>query len=141
LLVDTDGRVLDVWVSAADQTDRDGAKALLTACAKRFPTLKKLWADSGYSGKLVTWVKEQFDIDLEIVTRTDDRPGFVVEPRRWVVERTFGNLGRYRRLTRDCELLPQHSETMVKVAMSKILLNRLTATPATVASATSDLQN
>lgn len=115
-----------MYVSAADQTDRDGAKALLNACAKRFPTVKKIWADGGYTGNLLVWVKETFGIDLEIVKRTDDLAGFVVVPRRWVIERTFGNLGRYRRWTRDCELLPEHSETMVKVAMSKILLNRIT---------------
>ena len=100
----------------------------MTACIKRFPTLRKIWADSSYSGKLLSWVKEAFGIDLEIVKRSDDLSGFVLIPRRWVVERTFGNLGRYRRLTKDYELLPQHSESMVKVAASKILLNRMTTT-------------
>jgi len=117
-----------VFVSAADQTDLDGARALLKACLPRFPTLRKIWADGGYTGKLVSWVNETFGIDLEIVKRTDDLSGFVLIPRRWVVERTFGNLGRYRRLTKEYELLPEHSESMVKVAASKMLLNRITQT-------------
>lgn len=118
--------MLGVFVAAADQTDRDGAKTLLQQCKPRLPRLTKLWADSGYSGKLVDWMQEQLQIDLEIVKRTDDLSGFVVLPRRWVVERTFAWLGRYRRLAKDYELRPEHSESMIYVAMTKLMLARLT---------------
>ena len=117
--------MLGVYVSAADQNDRDGAKAVLDENRDRLPRLAKIWADGSYTGPLADWVKERFDADLEVVKRSDDVKGFVVLPRRWVVERTFAWLGRYRRLSRDYELLPQHGESMVYIAMTRLMLRRL----------------
>ncbi len=114
-----------VFVSAADQNDRDGAKELLRRCAKDYPRLKKVWADGQYTGELGDWTCEQFGICLEVVQRTEGSKGFVVVPRRWVVERTFAWLGRYKRLVRDYELCPEHSEAMIYVAMIQLLLHRL----------------
>jgi putative transposase len=125
LLVDTQGRVLEVFVCAADQNDPDGAQALFLACKDRYPRLTKIWADGQYTGWRIDWAAQELDICLEIVQRNDDLSGFVVLPRRWVVERTFAWLGRYKRLVRDYELCPQHSESMVYLAMSHILLRRL----------------
>jgi putative transposase len=84
-----------------------------------------IWADGGYAGKLIDWVKEFTSWTLEIVKRNDDLKGFHVLPRRWVVERTFGWLGRYRRLSKDYEQLPENSEAMALIAMINLMSKRL----------------
>ena len=112
-------------VHAANIQDRDGAKLVLTRCKDRFPRLKLIWADGGYAGKLLDWVKEQGDWALEIVKRSDDMKGFVVLPRRWVVERTFAWLGRCRRLSKDYELHPKTSVAFIHLAMTHLMLKRL----------------
>jgi len=117
--------VLKVFVSAADQNDRDGAKQVLCDCKGDYPRLKKVWADGQYTGWLIDWAWETLGICIEIVLRSDDVSGFEVLPRRWVVERTFAWLGRYKRLAKDYELNPVHSESMVYVAMIQMLLKRL----------------
>ena len=103
ILVDTIGLLLTVVVHAASIQDRDGAKLVLEKARGKFPRLALLWADGGYAGKLIEWVQETCGWLLEIVKRSDDVQGFVVLPRRWVVERTFGWLGRCRRLSKDYE--------------------------------------
>ena len=125
LLVDTDGRVLKVFVSAADQNDREGARQVLTECKGDYPRLGKIWADGQYTGWLIDWASETLGICLEVVLRSEDVRGFEVLPRRWVVERTFAWLGRYKRLAKDYELCPEHSEGMIYVAMTQMLLRRL----------------
>ena len=112
-------------VHAASIQDRDGAKLVLDGCKDRFPRLQLIWADGGYAGKLLDWVKEQRDWALEIVKRCDDIKGFVVLPRRWVVERTFAWLGRCRRLSKDYELLPKTSVAFIHLAMTHLMLRRL----------------
>src|SRR5262249_35579828 len=87
--------------------------------------LQLIWADGGYAGQLVDWVSDFGDWTLEIVKRSDDVRGFKVLPRRWVVERTLGWLGRYRRMSKDFERLPATSESLVFIAMSKLMLARL----------------
>jgi putative transposase len=128
-MVDTNGLVLSVFVSAADMDERDGAKSLLNQVAGRFPRLSKIWADNGYSGPFVDWVKEQLGLDVEIIKRTDNLKGFKIVPRRWVVERTFGWFGRFKRLAKDYELLPEHSESMIYLAMMRLMLRRLVNQP------------
>lgn len=127
LLVDTLGLVLMVLVLPANLQDRDGAKQLLKAFfgRSRRRCLKHLWADGGYTGALVAWAQRLWRCTLQIVKRTDAH-AFRVLPRRWVVERTFGWLGRYRRLNRDYERQAQTGETMVYVAMIQLMLSRLT---------------
>ena len=114
-----------MFVSAADQNDRDGAKQVLTACKGDYPRLTKIWADGQYTGWLIDWAADALGICLEIVLRSDDLSGFVVLPRRWVVERTFAWLGRYKRLAKAYEFNPVHSESMVYLAMTQNLLHRL----------------
>jgi len=87
-----------------------------------------IWADGGYAGALIAWVRglrKRCTVCLEIVRRSDDVKGFKVLPRRWVVERTFGWLGRYRRLSKDYEFLTTSSETMVHIAMIGLMTRRL----------------
>lgn len=127
ILVDTMGLVLMVCVHAASVQDRDGAKLLLARAKGLFARLRLIWADGGYAGKLIGWVQETCAWVLEIVKRSDDVKGFKLLPRRWVVERTFGWLGRYRRLSKDYESLPESSEAMVYWAMTRLMVRRLTA--------------
>jgi putative transposase len=87
--------------------------------------LSKLWADQNYSGELVEWVKEQFGIELEIVKKLVEQHTFVVLPRRWVVERTFAWLGRYRRLSKDYEHHTECSEALIYLASIHFLSRRL----------------
>ena len=126
LLVDTMGLILLAMVLPANIQDRDGAKQLLTAFFGR-PSRRRvqhLWADGGYAGALVDWVRQLWRCTLEIVKRSDLHT-FRVRPRRWVVERTFGWLGRYRRLSRDYERQAQTGEVMIYLAMSRLMLKRL----------------
>lgn len=105
ILVDTIGLLMCVLVHSADIQDRDGAKLLLAKVKDQFPRLQLIWADGGYAGQLVEWVKTQFNWVLQIVKRCDNVAGFQVLPRRWVVERTLAWLSRHRRsvkITRCC---------------------------------------
>lgn len=126
LLVDTLGLVLMVMVMPANVQDRDGARQLLKRCSGTYKALRLIWGDGGYAGQLVNWVQRQLGCLLEIVKRSDDVRGFKVLPRRWVVERTFGWFGRYRRLSRDYERLTASGEVMVYLAMTRLMLRRLT---------------
>jgi putative transposase len=117
-----------VVVHAADIQDRDGAKLVLERVKGRFARLRLIWADGGYAGQLVAWVRDlrrHGRLRLEIVKRSDDAKGFVVLPRRWVVERTFGWMGRSRRLSKDYEETIPSSEAMVKLAMIHLMARRL----------------
>ncbi len=126
MVVDTLGLILAVVVHAASIQDRDGAKKLvLGRLAGRFPRLRLIWADGAYGGELVEHVGAFFGWVLEIVKRPEGQKGFVVLPRRWVVERTFGWLGRHRRLSKDYEELPESEETLILVAMINVMVHRL----------------
>ena len=114
--MDTLGLVIAVVVHAANIQDRDGAKMLLSLIQEKVLRLRLIWADGGYAGKLLRWVK-----------RSDQKKGFYVLPRRWVVERTFGWLGRQRRLSKDYEFHTQSSEAMIRVAMIGLMARRLGA--------------
>jgi len=125
IVVDTLGLVVAVVVHTAALQDRDGAKLVLAKMQGRCPRLALLWADGGYAGKLVGWVQQVCGWLLQIVKRTDNLRGFVVLPRRWVVERTFGWMVQYRRLSKDYEFHPETSEAMIHVAMIHLMLRRL----------------
>lgn len=112
-------------VHPANVQDRDGAKLVIGKIKGLFPRLHLIWADGGYAGKLIDWVKEFGGWVLQIVKRTDDMKGFVVLPRRWVVERTFGWLGRCRRLSKDYEQTIESSEAMIYIAMIGLMARRL----------------
>jgi putative transposase len=117
--------ILAVVVHAADIQDRDGAKLVFEKIKGWFPRLQLIWADGGYRGQLIEWVKQFASWTLEIVKRNDDLKGFHILPRRWVVERTFGWLGRYRRLSKDYEELTESSESMILIAMICLMSRRL----------------
>ena len=117
-----------VVVHPADVQDRDGAKLVLARLAHSFSRLRLIWADGGYAGQLVGWVRDlrrRGKLRLEIVKRPDDAVGFVTLPRRWMVERTFAWLGRNRRLSKDYEGTTTSSEAFVKLAMSHLMVRRL----------------
>lgn len=114
-----------MFVHPANVQDRDGAKAVLELLLGRFPRLRLIWADGGYRGKLIEWTKLLGPWTLEIVKRNDDVTGFSVLPRRWIVERTFAWLGRYRRLSKDYEAVPESSESMILIAMINLMSRRL----------------
>jgi len=101
--VDTLGLVLGVVVHAAHIQDRDGAKLVLETLVGRFARLKLIWADGGYAGQLIEWTWTLSRWLLTIVKRNDEVKGFEVLPKRWIVERTFAWLGKYRRLSKDYE--------------------------------------
>jgi transposase len=132
LLVDTLGIVLKVLVTAASTGDRDGAAVLLDGIRAEFPRLSHGWADQGYRGPFLDWARQVAGVALQVVVRRDGGmrrsrapagapprvvPRFAVVPRRWVVERTFAWLGRYRRLSKDYEYLPVTSENAIYLAM------------------------
>jgi len=119
------GLILNSVVHTADVQDRDGAKLVLEQLGERFPRLRKVWADGAYSGQLVEQVKEWGKWALEIVKRSDKSEGFELLPHRWIVERTFAWLGRYRRLSKDYEVLIEVSETMIRLAMIRLMVRRL----------------
>jgi len=129
ILVDTMGLLLIVLVHAANIQDRDGAKLLFAKIKECFSRLCLIWADGAYAGKLVDWVLVNCGWILEIVKRSDGVRGFQVLPRRWVVERTFAWLGRYRRLSKDYEELPETSESFIYAAMVNIMVRRLACLP------------
>jgi putative transposase len=126
ILVDTLGLLLMVMVLPANLQDREGAQSLLTAflAQRTRRRVKHIWADGGYAGTLLDWAKRLWRCTIEIVKRSDLHR-FQILPRRWVVERTFGWLGRYRRLNRDYERQARTGEIMVYLAMIRLMLRRL----------------
>jgi transposase len=140
LIVDTLGLLLVITVTSATVQDRPGGRAILRKLATRFPSIALVWADGGYAnsidGSLLAFAKQTLGLLLEIVKRSDDVKGFQVLPRRWAVERTFGWLVRNRRLARDYERLTSNSETMIKIAMIRLMATRLAGQSATWSNAT-----
>jgi putative transposase len=126
LIVDTLGLIVGLAVHAGDVQDRDGAEIVLGEIAGRFTRLKKLWADGGYAGELVETARRWYGRMIEIVKRSDVGK-FVVLPKRWIVERTFAWLGKYRRLSKDYETHPRSSEAMIRLAMINLMTHRLKA--------------
>ena len=116
--------IMAVVVHAANIQDRDGAKIVLVKLKDWFPRLELIWADGGYRGQLIDWTKMFGGWVLEIVKRNELHK-FVVLPKRWIVERTFGWLGRYRRLSKDYEELAPSSEAMIYLAMINLMIHRL----------------
>ena len=141
LLVDSQGDLMEVKVTAASDSDLSGGKKLLERLRGRFPRLSLIWGDSHYGGKLREWAKEQFGWDVQTVQHlgtasdactTESKPkttsssaGFQVLPRRWVVERSIAWITRWRRLARDHEGLPETSEAFIKLSASRRMLSHL----------------
>jgi putative transposase len=125
IAVDTQGLLLGVMVHAADIQDADGAGDLLRRLKRLYCWLRAVFVDGIYDRLAVLLVCFLLGLALIIVRRSAGATGFVVLPRRWVVERTLGWLGRWRRLSKDYEELPEVSEAMIKLAMIRLMLHRL----------------
>lgn len=129
ILVDTLGLLIAVVVTSASVQDYHGAKPVLEIVKDRCPRLKIVWADGIYEKQwLIDWMETECGWELVINKRSDEDKGFKVVPKRWVVERTFGWLGRYRRLSKDYEKYPETSEAMIQIAMIHIMVRRLEPT-------------
>ena len=133
LVVDTLGLVLLAVVTAASVQDAIGAQEVLQALFDRIKhsvysrwcRLKLIWADGGYRGQLIPWVKTNLGWTLEIVKKLEGQVGFQVLPKRWIIERTFAWLTRNRRLARDYERLTETSQAFIYVAMIRLMTKRL----------------
>ena len=112
-------------VTTASVQARDGLKKLGRIFGVHRKKLRKIRVDGGYRGAVIEWVKASFRCRLEVVLRSDDIKGFVVLPKRWIVERTFAWLNNHRRLSKDYERFTRTSETMIQIAMTRIMLRRL----------------
>ena len=119
--------VLHALVTAADVQDRDGGILLLSSLFGQFPFLRKLFADSAYSGPIFQSgiASAMPDLVIEIVKRSDHAKGFVVEPKRWIVERTIGWLGRCRRLAKDWENRNHNALAFLHLASIRLMLRKL----------------
>lgn len=125
VVVDTLGLLLGVMVTAADVGDRAAAQVLLAQVAAVHHRLALIWADGGYTGSLVEYCLATLALVLAIVKRSDDMRGFVVLPKRWIVERLFAHLMRSRRLVRDFERRTTSAEAMVYWSMIGLMTRRL----------------
>jgi putative transposase len=124
IAVDTDGRLLMVRLTPADLSDSAGGQMILDTIKKRWPWMKHVFADGAYDRAALMDKVAMGDFVVEIIRRIDAEPGFKVLPRRWVVERSFGWMTRWRRLVRDFEARIDVSEAMIYVAMGGLLLRR-----------------
>ena len=127
ILVDTLGLILAVLITPAQEPDRHMAYPLLAQAINWFRRLQVIWADSGYAGGLLEWVRRRWRgrVRIEIVRRPHAAPGFVLLPQRWIVERTLGWLTKARRLVKDYERQTHHSEAFIYICMTAIMLRRL----------------
>lgn len=112
-------------VHPGDIQDRDGAKLVLRPLVGRMPRLERIWADAGYGGQLIAWVRDEAGWELEVVAKPPGQTTFVVLPKRWIVERTFAWLGKCRRLSKDYEHLVTSSAAFIRLAMIGLMLKRL----------------
>jgi putative transposase len=125
------GFLLTVVVTAANVQEREGAHPLLEVLRHRLSRLRLMWADQAYTGDLAAWVwalRPWCTVRLEVVKRLKGLQGFHVLPKRWIVERTFAWLNRYRRLSKAYEYWTQTSDTMIRVAMIHLMIRRLART-------------
>jgi putative transposase len=120
------GLLLVVHVQSGQLQERLGAAQVFQTAGCQVPTLRLVWTDGGYHGPLVEGYAAANQCRVEVVSKPADQKGFAVLPRRWVVERTFAWLGKYRRLAgRDFETTPASSETWIRICMSNLMVRRL----------------
>ena len=124
--MDTLGLLVAVQVQPASVQDPTGAPPVLAEAVAKAPSLRLVWGDGRYGGPTVTTAATALGLRVEVVVKPSDQRGFAVLPHRWVVERTFGWLGKYRRLAgRDFETNPRNSETWIRICMSNLMVRRL----------------
>lgn len=123
IATDTDGNLLVVEVHSASEQDRVKGFDIMSKAKSTYKNIEKIYADGGYTGKLIKRVKENLDCKLEIVKRTETK--FKVLPKRWVVERTLAWFSNDRRNSKDYEFSPLTSETIIQLSFIKVALNRL----------------
>jgi putative transposase len=127
VIVDVLGLLLEAVVTPADVADREMGWYLLDQMAGRFSRLVKLWADSSYAGALEE-IAQTYGRELEIVKRAPESTGFVVQKRRWIVERTLAWLGTYRQLSKEYVADPGSSGALIHLTMTHLMLRRLAPT-------------
>jgi putative transposase len=140
ILVDTQGCLLAVVVHAANLPDRQGGRLVLNAAGQAFPRLRRIWADQGDTGALISWTAQEYKVRWEVVypafrqlrryapdlaADLGDAPGFHSIPKRWIVERTFSWIGRQRRMSKDSERRTGSAETFIYLVGIRLLLVRL----------------
>ncbi len=125
VVVDVLGLILAVVVTPASVQDRDGA-AVLREAHREYPTLSKVWVDGAYTGEVISNLRAETSLDIEMVKRSDDVKGFAVLPKRWIGERTNGWFGKFRLLSKEYERTLQSSRSDILHAMSMLMLRRLT---------------
>jgi putative transposase len=114
-----------VWVDAADVPEWDGGREPVRQAQREHPRLRHLWTDAGFGAKFADWAREATGWTVDIVTKVAGQQGFAVQPRRWVVERTFSWLYKQRRLAKDYERLEESSEAWIYLAMIRLMARRL----------------
>lgn len=123
--MDTQGHLLRVWVHPADIADRDAASWWLDVVQQAVPTLRHLFADGSYTGPWIEWAQTRLQITVEVVKKLAEQQGFVVLPKRWIVERTLAWCSRHRRLAKDYEYWPECSAAWLYLASIRLLVRRL----------------
>ena len=129
IAVDTNGLLLRVAVLNAGVQDWDGLQDLCALTRPISPRVSAGWVDQGFAAGVAA-AREDFGWDLQVVRKPPDQRGFQVQPRRWVVERTFAWLICCRRLTKDYEVYAETSEAFIHLAMTHLMLRRLAPDPA-----------
>ena len=125
--MDTLGLVWGVWVGSGRVAEAAGAKRLLARVKDGLTRWVLLWVDGGYEDRIEAWVAEQCGWRVEVVKRSEGKKGWELLPKRWVAERTFAWLGRWRGLAKEYTYLPESTEASILLAMTHLMLNRLTA--------------
>lgn len=127
LLVDTFGLVWGVLVVSGQTSEAAGAKQLLTQVKDELPRWEAVWVDGGYEHRIEEWVATHCAFRVEVVKRSAGVKGWELLPKRWVVERTFGWLNRWRGLAREYDYRPETTQAKILLAMSRLMLRRLIA--------------
>jgi len=125
--VDTLGLVWSVCVTAASLSEAEGAKRIFAQARATMHRLKRVWCDAGFENRIEDWTRENCPWTVEIVKRSEGSKGWELLPKRWIVERTLGWLGRCRGLAREYDYLPETTAAKIHLAMTRLMLRRLTA--------------
>ena len=125
IVVDTLGLLLVVVVHAASVSDTEGALDVGVKLRGCCPRLRHIWADQGYKDTMIAWFRQWLQVVVEVVTRPAAQRGFVVQPKRWIVERTFGWFNRQRQLSKEYDVYAETTEQWVYLASIHVMMRRL----------------